>query len=409
MKAFGIGCFHFGITRKMQSPFSTREYATEIERVLKAIANISEIEVFCDGPVDSTEQRFEHNGDIPVLSAGEDWFPYVSFLDISFDVYLPRRVQAEILETQKEFLETQSERFRILMRNCYHSPVTFITPLEAQTDECNASDAVVLMRRYLEKEIQKQGGKLKLESTGPSPFHADFFLLLEPGINPAAFDISLERKRAYDKVIFVGGEEQFQDDNAALEKLIDELDDELALYYSIIRSRNSCYFAWERIDSHVSDIMRSGQKKGIYARFHRAYTQGHRLSDLVDDICEFRSILISDRQMIEKAYRNTYASDGYLKPYIDEVFNNPPQFPVSEISELVRFREQRHSRFWEIFAVLSSAVLGALVASLVTYFLTTASMHLDKTHVLNQKPATALQERIIADTKAQPADAGDKE
>lgn len=181
MKAFGIGCFHFGITPAMQSPFSPQDYATEIESVLKAIANISEIEVFCDDPVDSTEQSFECNGDIPDFSTGKDWFPYVSLLDISFDIYLPRRVQAEILETQEEFLKTQSEQFRILMRNCYYSPVAFITPLEAQTDECNASDAVVLVRRYLEREIRKQGGKLALESTGPSPFHADFFLRLEPG------------------------------------------------------------------------------------------------------------------------------------------------------------------------------------------------------------------------------------
>jgi len=401
MKAFGIGCFHFGITRKMQSPFSAREYATEIETALKAIANISEIDVFCDDPVDSTEQKFEHNGDIPVFSDGDDWFPYVSFLDISFDVYLPRRVQAEVLETPEEFLKTQSERFHVLMRNCYYSPVTFITLLEAQTDECNASDAVVLMRRYIEKEIQKQDGKLKLEFTGPSPFHADFFLRLKPGINHTVFDFSLERKRGYDKLIFFGEEVQFQDDNAALDKLIDELDDELALYYSIIRSRCSCYSAWERVDSQVSDIMRSEQKKGMCTRLHRACTQGHKLSVLVDDICEFRSLLISDRQMIEEAYRNTYASGGYLKPYIDDVFNNPPQFPVIEVSELVRFREQRHSRFWEIFAVLSSAILGGLVGSLVTYFLTTASMHPDNTHVFNQESETTVQERIVTDTKAQ--------
>lgn len=393
----------------MQSPFSPHEYGTEIESALKAIANISEIEVFCGDPLNPTEQTFEHNGDISDFSARTDWFPYVFFLEISFNIYLPHRVQAEILETQEESLEIHSERFRILMRNCYHSPVAFITPLDAQTDDCRPSDAVVLMRRYLEREIQKQDGKLKLESTGPSPFHADFFLRLESGINLAAFDISLERKHGYDKVIFVGKKDQFQDDNAALEKLIDELEYELELYYLIIRSGNSCHFAWERIDSHVSDLMRSGHKKGMYAQFRRAYTQGHRLSDLVDHICEFRSLLISDRQMIKEAYRNTYASDGYLKPYIDDVFNNPPQFPVNEISELVRFREQRHSRFWEIFAVLSSAALGALVGSLVTYFLTIASMHQDNTHALKQKPATALQETIITDTKAQPADPGDKE
>jgi len=208
MKAFGIGCFHFGITSKMQSPFSPQHYVDEIERVLKQITNISEIDVYFDAE-ESTSPIFEYHEEIPEFRSTVYSFPDLSYLELSFNVYLPRRVQSELLETEEEFVNTQSERFQVVMRNCFHSPATFIVPLDAQTEECEASTSVVLMRRYLEKEIEKMDAKIKLEFTGPSPFHANLFLKLEPESIVIDFDCSIDSRRGYDKVVFVGGAKRF--------------------------------------------------------------------------------------------------------------------------------------------------------------------------------------------------------
>lgn len=409
MKAFGVGCFHFGITDKMPSTFSSRQYAKEIESTLKEISNISQIMLDFDDFSDLDEQRFSHDGDIPEFSDGEDWFPYLSYLDISFEIYLPYRVQAEILEIPEQLVMTQSERFRVSIRNCYHSPVSFIAAIGADTEDCQPSNAIVLLRRYLEKEVKKQDGRLRFEFVGPSPFHADFFLRLVPDATAHTFDLSLDRRRGYDKLVFITKDDWFEDENEALEALYEELDDELALYYCIIRSHGLFYDAWANVNEHISKIMQSEQSKGPWMYARRVCTRGHELSALSDELCLFRSLLIQEKQKLDEAYRNTYASGGYLTEYVQDIFQNPPEFPVKETSDLVQFREQRHSKFWEMLTLLIAAILGGLVGGLLTYFLTVTSPG-GETQKLNSHDASkAAQTYSIDEEEAQPTDPGDKQ
>ncbi|MCJ7508093.1 MAG: hypothetical protein MUO85_05095, partial [candidate division Zixibacteria bacterium] len=345
MKAFGVGCLHFDITKKMPSEFSIQQYTTEIEKTLKKITNISQINIDPLPLSYSDKKIFSFDEDVPDFSDGEEEFPSILPLNISFEIYLPRRVQSEFLRIPEEYVKTRAERFLLEIRNCFFSPVAFATPIEADTEECQPSDAIFLIREYLEQEVKKQDGKLRFNYIGPSPFHADFYLRLTPKKVASTFDLSWERRRGYDKLVFEAGADRFQDENTALKSLFNELDNEFSLYYRIMRSRILYYREWEQLDEHISNTTQSEQSKKVWTKVWafvcRPFTRWREFSELVDGLCHFRSLLILDKQSLNEAYRNLYASKGYLKQDIEEALQNPPEFPIKEIEDLVHFREQR--------------------------------------------------------------------
>lgn len=399
MKAFAVGCFHFGVTNKMPSPFSANEYIREVRASLEQIANISEIKIYFNNYGSHDEKTFESGKEILAFDDGSDWFPYLLYLDISFDVYLPRRVQADLLKKSEDSLSTQSERFRVLIRNGYHSPVAFVLSLDAVTGKCSASDAVVLLKRYLEAELRKQAGKLMFESVGPSPFHGDFFLELDQQSTASSFDLSLERLRGYDRLVFTTNPQEYADEDDAFKELLKVLLDELALFYSLVRLRIAYHRAWAEVESRMFEVITSEAKKGTCARIRRVCTHGKKLGFLIDSLCRFRAYVLSESQRIGEAYRIAYKRDGYLKPYVDDEFTNPPKFPIEEVSELVRFREQRHNKFWETIAVLMSAILGGVVGSFLTFYLTQPPI-LQQSDVSANISAPIGTEKVI-NTKAQ--------
>lgn len=375
MIIFGVGCFHFGVRPKMRTNFSAEDYATEIEHTLRKLTTVSQIDIDYSEISGHSLKQFTFDPNIiPDFGSGEAWFPHIDFLDISFEIYLPRRLQCELLETTDEMLATESERFSIQITNGYHAPVAYVVPLDATSARCQASDAVKLVRHYLHRELQILDTSLGFEYTGPSPFHADFFVNQNDTINPIDIQVTTTKQLGYDKIVFSYSPTRYADDEDAFRFIREHILSELSFYYTLIHTRNYSYHEWTDLASNIDTYIESEKAARISSKLQHLVKHGRLLGELVDAICIFRADQISRRHPLENDYRNLYATEGYLKEYIDNEYQNPPAFPVNEATEIVKFRENRHNMFWAAIAVLFSGILGGLFGSLATYAFTASPL-----------------------------------
>lgn len=397
MVYFGVGCFHFGVSELMPLQFSAQDYTNEIQDTLKRLSTVSHIDIDYEELGGPTKKQFSFQPDsIPDFSSGEGWFPQIDFLDLSFELYIPFRLQAELLKKEEQSLRTESERFSVKMKNGYEAPVAFVVPLDAKTSECRASEAVKLVRLYLNRELQTHGTTLAFQFTGPSPFHANFSVDLKDTTDHIDVELNTIKQFGYDDFVFTCNASHYVDENSAVQEVMYKIAPELTFYYALIHAHNFAYHEWESVGTKINTFFKSEQASGFWRKTKHITTHGRLLGDLVDTICSFRAEQISSRRPLDDGYRSIYARQGYLKEYIDAKYNNPPTFPVKEVSEIVKFRENRHNMFWGAVAVLISAILGGLVGGLTTYCITAVSP--PKYHVFELDSAIPPVDRMLDKT-----------
>ena len=93
---------------------------------------------------------------------------------LEFTIDIPERIQNEIWETGwGRPKNIEARKFRISVHYRGELPVAFVSGVDANLT--NPSDAVVLIRRYLEK-YKPDESAVEFQFLGPSPFHADFYV-----------------------------------------------------------------------------------------------------------------------------------------------------------------------------------------------------------------------------------------
>ena len=372
MTSFGIGCFHFGLKKKTAEQISASEYIGLVKSSLETIKSISSVTIR-DKPSDGQEKH-EIPNPIPRLQEGEGCFPNLETFDLSFDIYIPFRVQAEILEISESILRTRTgtERFRFNLQNCYSNPVGFVECLGAAR-ESSPSDAVVLMRRFLQKELEPT--EICFECLGPSPFHADFFLLPKQvqGTNSrqqrSPFECEQVHQQGYDEVVFSYDKRAYQVDDEAKEDLFHELCNEIDLFYQIKSLESQNRNQWTDIEGKIVKLLELQQAPGLKGRWSRLTKRGKIIDEIVCALCEFNSTKLFQDSSINEDYGSSYKADiHFLKHYIDQEIKNRQTFPTKEIAELTKYLEGRHSKSWEMIVVLIAAILGGIIGGLVTLY-----------------------------------------
>jgi hypothetical protein len=185
--SFGVGCFHFWPTAIPPFTLTIDEYADQLRETLESIPTISNIEIDADSATP----------DVPVteklltLSDGEDFLPHPAFLDISFDVYIPYRIQEEITD-EITTDRTLTENFRVHIRYDYEAPLVFVELLNPSKLP-DPSQAVQVVREYLNRQVNCSLRKVRFDALGPSPFHADFYIRPHEGEDLIGFEILQNR------------------------------------------------------------------------------------------------------------------------------------------------------------------------------------------------------------------------
>ena len=308
-------------------------------------------------------------GEIPSLISGGGAFPNPTILEVRFDVYIPHRIQQELIESL--FAEqTSTEHFRVQINYTFHAPVAFVEPVGAHGGY-RPSTAVQVVREYLEREMNPLGLPVAFEFLGPSPFHAEFYLEERSGSSDAnrhTFTVEHLRARGYSDVNFYYPPGIFDDGEEALDELYFQLGDELGLFYDFTTVNMEASLSWEMLQEEVLHLTETPTPKEVVDRVAATWKRGKRIHDLHGALLRFEANQLLEKHRLDNYLRSTYATDEptYLKPFLDAQAADRPVFPTQQIGQLLSFLEERRNRSIELLIVLVAALIGGIAGSLVT-------------------------------------------
>ncbi|MDQ0496790.1 hypothetical protein [Paenibacillus brasilensis] len=351
--AFGVGCFHFGL--KAGTNTTIGEYFNEIQKTLESISNISEIDIeFYEEDYDLSESIFI-SSDNRGISDGGSLEPYLEDLKISFDIFIPKRIQEELKQIY-DFFET--ERFRISINYTYYFPVVTVQLLDPLSNNVLPSSAVVLVREFLRKELSKIKSFIDFQVLGPSPFHADFFIKENDQIEKP-FTISIVETKGYDQVVisckdYINVEE-------GLKKILFETLDEFGFFYELNHSDSVANRKWMVIEENLDTLVEIKKDGKQFKNFFRT---NKILNELFINIGYFEKDQIIYKSYIQKSKRNITHFILYVDREIDERVN----YPTKQVTELIKLYENQKLNVYVMSATVIAAVSGGLLGALITTF-----------------------------------------
>jgi len=373
LMAFGVGCFHFGIRVTKPRSLSQEDYIKDIRSCLEGIDTISDINIDYS-PIGNQLERIELAEQPDSMEEGE-CFPNLGYFEYSFSIYLPYRLQAELTDTEEEYIDSGSEHFRIHTNYTFHGPVSFIECQGAALDS-SPSSAVVAVRNYLERQINEKNSSVRFENIGPSPFHADFHLVQvhDSDSKETMFEAEYKYNPGYDVITIRAAETRQSRDLAHLKHLLfRSLEAELGFFYELMRKRSAQMNDWAQIEADLEKLLKTTPEKGCRARLLGPIERRKKQKTLFHDLLSFRANKIFLDSSRQEVYRGLYDSGKYaeifLKKYLDEEIDNMYTYPTNDILEMVRFEEERTAKTFEWTAVLLAAIVGGVVGSVVTHFI----------------------------------------
>lgn len=361
VKSFGIGCFQFGIVKEW-ADVTFKMYFDSLKVQLESISAISSVEL--DYSIDSEHKIDLVSTDIQVGNL----LPLADFFfKMKLDIHIPFRVQAELLDT---IVETNTEDFTIIIDYQYYFPICIVL-LNQEGDNARPSDAVVIVKRFFERNFPKDG-YIKFESLGPSPFHANLHLV--PDINRkyeknrrglyCARDLS----RAYDTIKLYYDIDVYVSHEEAFSVLFDEIFDEISIYYRLVSIRNSLSDKWSDILLKVDCILEASRAVGFFNTLAKAISLSNKIDNFIVSLSLFEHDLIETNKEIKNmlAGLHNYSGYIYLKHYIEDVQEGLLIFPTKELFRMVSLLEMKRSKKVELISYFTSACIGGMAGSLVT-------------------------------------------
>jgi len=166
--AFGLGCFY--LTPKTEAPREnqTAHYRCVLKAALEKIPNLNNVNVL--GGADPDPVYHPVKSRWPSLERLRRFSCHPSGLEIDFDVFIPARIQKQLLAPIGPF-EPKAEHFHVRLRH-HDMPIVAITA-STPTEVRDPATFVVIVREYLIRELKQT--EVELSVLGPSPFHGDFF------------------------------------------------------------------------------------------------------------------------------------------------------------------------------------------------------------------------------------------
>lgn len=363
---FGIGCFHFWLVKKTPFVFKSEEYKKELELALKDIRTISNLEINLSDDDDNIAitEPFESLGD------GECHFPGCNaYLQIKFDLTIPFQLQKELMLV-KGMPKKFTKHFRVDMRYGFSGPVSFVELSKSNSSVIYCAEAVVVVRNYLDKMINRNLKTIRFDFLGPSPFHADCCLLPSSSRIRGGEKFKLRRitSRAFDTLLFEYNRAAFKTIDDAKDELFMTITDELNLFYGCNLSQAQTMREWRNIEKYLTQLIESRESKNIVKCIKSRIKRGRLIGDIQAAMTKMESNRIIRNHQFMASYRDTYVKDEYafFKSYVDEEQQEAYPYPVEQVRNLIQFLENRWSRSIEMIVVILAAIIGGAVGSILT-------------------------------------------
>lgn len=368
MKAFGVGSLHFSFKGGQEKEITVQEYVDEVRTNLERLSNVSDVEIYFDdavknGKIDTSESTHMNDGD--------RCHPHIRCFELTFNLYLPIRVQAEVINRDQSHIHTETENFRVIFKHDWHGPFA-VVELHGASEASSPSTAIQIVREYLKREIDSSGDVLKLDYVGPSPFHADFFLREckeQAPDNISTFNLDHVRIPGYDRLIFSCFEDQYESIGLAFEELISELESEIAFFYELQILHAKRIADWYSIQESLHELLEIEDENHKRTFKDRYAKKPKLLNSLYRDIGLFKGQEIYYKNIYEQHYYSIYKTEKhnvYLKAFVDAALENWTAYPVKETSEIVGYFQGRSNKSLELSVVILAAILGGTFGACIT-------------------------------------------
>ncbi|MGY3928046.1 hypothetical protein [Aeromonas simiae] len=366
MKAFGIGCLHFSFKGGEKKEITVKKYIDEVKASLEKLSNISDVEIFFDEDIKDEKIDISESTH---MNDGDPCHPHIPFFELSFSLYLPRRVQSEVIKRDQVYLDT--DNFHVIFKHDWHGPYTVVECVGAG-EESSPSTAIQIVREYLKREIDSNSGILKLDFVGPSPFHANFFLSQceqQASEKSSTFELIHTKVPGYDNIKFEYHKSKFESEEIAFETLISEFSSEIAFFYQLKIMNSSRSSDWVGIQNNLHNLLEledESHKKTFKDRYSK---KPKLLKNLHREIGLFKGQEIFNKNIRDQYYFSIYKSEKhniYLKSFIDATLDNWPAYPVKETSEIVNYFDGKSSKSVELTVVFFAAVFGGAIGAAIT-------------------------------------------
>ncbi|GGG88610.1 hypothetical protein [Paenibacillus radicis (ex Gao et al. 2016)] len=352
--SFGVGCFNFGM--KAGTTTTIGGYFNELQNTFEAISNISEIKIELD------EEDYDFTAEISIstydnMSVGGRINPNVRNVRISFDIFIPKRIQEDLKHDPKLF---KTEKFRVVINYTYYFPVVIVQPFEPYGGDVDPSSAVVLVREFLIKEFLKIESFIDFQVLGPSPFHGDFFVK-ENNQLEEKFQISIMETKAYDEInIYYNG---YTDVNEAFEDITLEILEEFGFFYELMHKNLSSSMEWSFIEQNLDVLISLKQER---KKSKNLFLINRILNDLFINISYFEKDQIFYKSYLQKNRRNII----HFSSYIDREINEQVNYPTSQVTELIKLYENQKLNVNVILATVIAAISGGVMGAVITALFT---------------------------------------
>ncbi len=370
--SFAIGCFHFGLKKTYSNGMKRGEYLQELRKSLEDIPNINNIEIVADDYFESLS--IEPGESFTPLDEGQTFFPPPSlFLEIHFDIYIPERLQNELYAGASTDINT--EKFQVYIKDSYHFPVTFIELIDTKNDTA-PSTAVIVVREFLVRQFAEKGSEyIRFDCLGPSPFHANFFLSEDEdksdkgnSYDTKGFFVNYLPQRGYDTFDIHFSNNYFSSLQEAKKSLFRELSAEAGMFYRIVHQNVLQMEAWGKLEGLVNDLIKTTKLTGLKAIWFQTFRLYQQVQEVIFSLSEFESNRIWTSFFIKTGHQQLM-SDGtklYLQGQLDAEVSQFPDYPVSQIKDVVNLLESRRSKTIDNFVVLIAALIGGVIGAVIT-------------------------------------------
>lgn len=375
--SFGIGCFHFGIKKTPPFKFKGSEYIKELRTALQSISNIDNIHIYCDDTFENWSTDLTQ--ELPNIKRGKGFFPWPFHVVIEFEVYIPFRIQKQLLKRGVELvlpLKTYTERFKVLLHYAQYFPVTFIEPVNS-SQESTPSQAVKIVREFLEQEFKNsKSDYIRFECLGPSPFHANCYI--QPGETKDdnnvdwKFKVKIYPKKGYDEIVFYFNPGIFTKAEKAKRAIEKELrfQEELGFFYNIVQREVVKNHDWVEIQNLIGDLVSDHQLTGVKG-FLKNLVLSKRINDAFISIAGFEVDKIFSNYVQQRDYRDIYSEEKietYFQSYIDNKIKRQFTHPTKQPLQLISFFESRRTKVVEYLVIFISAVICVVIGWLLAKF-----------------------------------------
>lgn len=369
MIVFGAACFNFGVNLDKTGKIDAEKYAALLEKSLYESDYIerNSVVIKYDNALD-----FSLEIDVPVELLGNgDGFPLPPFFKLQFSIFIPRHVQ-ENIGKETGFNFNILKPILITIIDTFHGPITLV---QIESD-CisDGSEAVILTREYLKKHFENK--LVYFECIGPSPLHANFSItpadghLQISGLDENGFSSTMIPSRGYDHIQFLYSASQYESDREALNELVDSLDNELGFFYLIHKLRVKKMCKWEEIDYLYKALVETTNKYDWFSRIKLTFSpDGKRTDQLLHKLTSFEIMAFEFTTRVENDYESIYIKGipTYLQIIMDKEYRTKSEnYPTKQIIYFLEFHEKRFLQVWQTSLLAVSALVGALIGSVIT-------------------------------------------